>query len=395
MEKDKPQIRLLYCIPHLYNAGGMERVLTQKVNALCEMGYAITIVTTEKTPAGVSDTYFPLHESVKVLSLNIDFDADFHAPLLQKYFAHHRRQKAYKHHLLQIINTEKTDICISLCGKELEWLYTIQTDHPCHRIAEIHFALDQRAQVLQTYHKGCFWNILGKIRVRQMIRQAKQLERFIVLTDADLQRWRKAGCTNALRIYNPICVAHTHTVDVEKKQQVLAVGRLHPQKGYDIMLHVWKQVSPQFPAWNLRIVGEGEERANLEALIQQLGIGQSVALAGLAHDVAAEYESSRILLQTSRYEGLPLVLLEAMSFALPCIAFSCPEGPAEILKHNQTGILVEANNTTAMAKQLAALMHNEAQQQALGKAAQLDVQQRFSPKQIMGQWDNLFKELCK
>ena len=70
-------MNLLYCIPHLYNSGGMERVLTQKVNWLAaHTDYTITIVTTEPTPTGMSDIYFPLDKRVKVVALNVDFNAD-------------------------------------------------------------------------------------------------------------------------------------------------------------------------------------------------------------------------------------------------------------------------------------------------------------------------------
>ena len=97
-------MRIVYCIPHLYNSGGMERVLTQKVNWLAaHTDYEITIVTTELTPVGQNEVYFPLDERVRVEALGIDFNADYHKPLLSKYIGHARRLRAYKRALINYI----------------------------------------------------------------------------------------------------------------------------------------------------------------------------------------------------------------------------------------------------------------------------------------------------
>ena len=110
---------IIYCIPQLYNAGGMERVLTQKVNWLtAHTPYSITIVTTDPTPTGLPVSCFPLDKSVRVVELNIDFNADFRKPLIRKFFAHARKQYIYYRALKQLIRQIKADLCISLCGKE-------------------------------------------------------------------------------------------------------------------------------------------------------------------------------------------------------------------------------------------------------------------------------------
>lgn len=99
-------MRILYCIPHLYNSGGMERVLTQKVNWLAaHTDYEITIVTTELTPVGQFDVYFELDERVRVEALGIDFNADYHKPLLSKYIGHARRMRVYKRALTEYIRS--------------------------------------------------------------------------------------------------------------------------------------------------------------------------------------------------------------------------------------------------------------------------------------------------
>jgi len=183
-------MRILYCIPHLYNSGGMERVLTQKVNWLAaHTEHEITIITTEPVPEGIKECYFPLSEKVKVVHLNIDFNADYSKPLLTKYYAHMRRMRTYKCALTEYIHAEKTDLCISLCGKEIAFLRYL----PCRTIVEMHFAKDQRRQLLMANHKGWFWSLVGRVRTWQLVQAVKPLEKLVVLTEADKQEWQKAG----------------------------------------------------------------------------------------------------------------------------------------------------------------------------------------------------------
>ena len=119
-------MNILYCIPHLYNSGGMERVLTQKVNWLAaNTNHHITILTTEAIPAGMNETYFALDERVKVVTTNICFDADYRKPLLSKWYGHMHRMHKYKGALTSYIRTHDIDLCISLCGKEIAFLHTL------------------------------------------------------------------------------------------------------------------------------------------------------------------------------------------------------------------------------------------------------------------------------
>ena len=119
-------MNILYCIPHLYNSGGMERVLTQKANWLvAHTEHTITIITTESTPEGVPQTYFPLDPRIKVVELNIDFNADYAKPLLSKWWYHMRRMCAYERALRRYIRANHINLCISLGGKEIAFLRTL------------------------------------------------------------------------------------------------------------------------------------------------------------------------------------------------------------------------------------------------------------------------------
>ena len=383
-------MNLLYCIPHLYNSGGMERVLTQKVNWLAaHTDYTITIVTTEPTPTGMSDIYFPLDKRVKVVALNVDFNADYHKCLFPKWLGHTRRMRLYRQKLTDYILREKIDLCISLCGKEIAFLNQL----PCRTIAESHFAKEQRTQLLMANHSGWFWALLGRVRTWQLVQSVKPLERLVVLTNADKAAWEKAGCTNVTVIPNPCAInSRKSKVESRKTKTVLAVGRLHEQKGFDLLLQAWKPIEKTYSDWSLRIVGEGPKRAELEAQIESQGL-KRVVLAGATNNVLDEYEAASIFVLSSRYEGLPLALIEAMWSGLPCIAFDCPQGPAELLAENR-GWLVPNGDIAELTAQIAyALSHPE---EALKRAqkAQIFAQTTYSEAAIMPQWVQLI-ESCK
>ena len=383
-------MNLLYCIPHLYNSGGMERVLTQKVNWLAaHTDYTITIVTTEPTPTGTPKCYFPLSEKVQVVELNIDFNADYTKPLLPKYCAHMRRMRAYKRALTEYIVQHGIELCISLGGKEIAFLRHL----PCRTIAEMHFAMDQRRQLIEANHKSLFWSLVGEVRTRQLVQAVKPLERLVVLTEADKAAWEKAGCTNVTVIPNP-CSLDGQKVSIKsaKSKTILAVGRLHEQKGFDLLLQAWKPIEKTYSDWSLRIVGEGPKRAELEAQIESQGL-KRVVLAGATNNVLDEYEAASIFVLSSRYEGLPLALIEAMWCGLPCIAFDCPQGPAELLAEDR-GWLVPNGDIAELTAQIAYALSHPEEALKCAQKAQSFAQTTYSEAAIMPQWVQLI-ESCK
>ncbi|MBQ6790045.1 MAG: glycosyltransferase family 4 protein [Paludibacteraceae bacterium] len=384
-------MRILYCIPALYNAGGMERVLTQKVNWLAShTEHEITIITTERTPEGTKDTYFPLDKQVQVVSLNIDFDADYSKPLLTKWFAHMRKMREYERALKRYIRAQEIDLCISLCGKEIAFLHSL----PCRSIAELHFAKDQRRHLLEANHRSPFWSLLGYIRTWQLVNAIRPLECLVVLTEADKKDWNKAGCKNVICIPNP-CSLDRQELQKSSissdKNTVLAVGRLHEQKGFDLLLQAWRTIEQRHPDRTLRIVGEGPQRDKLGHMIENTGL-RHVLLAGRTKNMANEYLNASLFVLSSRYEGSPLVLSEAMWCGVPCVAFDCPQGPAELLAEGR-GWLVPKGDVDALSRQIEyAITHPEEAEQHAQKAQQF-AQQTYSEKNIMPKWIELIEHI--
>ena len=381
-------MRILYCIPMLYNSGGMERVLTQKVNWLvAHTAHEITILTTECVPKGQEEVYFPLDERVKVVSLHIDFNADYTKSLPLKLVGHMRRMRAYECALKEFVRQNRIDLCISLCGKEIAFLHTL----PCRTIAELHFAKEHRHQLLKANHGGLFWTLLGRMRTQQLVHAVRPLEQLVVLTKEDKAEWQQVGCSNVICIPNPCALdGQKMPIPSHKSKTILAVGRLHEQKGFDLLLQAWKRIEEHNQEWVLRVVGEGSQRSTLEKKINELEL-KHVVLAGQAEDVAKEYLSASCFVLSSRYEGLPLALIEAMWCGLPCVAFDCPHGPKELLADNR-GWLVPNGDIKALSEQIEYVLSHEREATERAMHAQTYARATYSEKSIMPQWVKLIEK---
>lgn len=183
------------------------------------------------------------------------------------------------------------------------------------------------------------------------------------------------------------------SVDFEKKEKkVLAVGRLHPVKGFDRLLKLWKEVSPLHPEWKLVIVGDGEEEKNLKDLSATLGITNSVIFTGaLDHDkVLDTMKQSSIYAMTSLSEGFPFVLIEAMSCGLPAVAFDVRVGPRAIINDNLNGFLVEDDHFEAFREKIGELMDDEKKRLAFSKNA-FEHAKDFTEEKIIQKWLSLFE----
>lgn len=178
---------------------------------------------------------------------------------------------------------------------------------------------------------------------------------------------------------------------VAGRRRLLAVGRLHPVKGFDCLLRAFAQLASLFPDWDLTILGEGEARADLEALCDGLGLKGRVSLPGRVGNVGDWYLSSDAYVLSSVAEGLSNTLLEAMASGLPCVAFDCETGPREIIRDGIDGILVRpVQDPEALAARLSQVMSDAGLRARLAQRA-VDVRDRFSTARVMALWGQVFR----
>lgn len=176
----------------------------------------------------------------------------------------------------------------------------------------------------------------------------------------------------------------------EGRQRLLAVGRLHEHKGFDVLLRAFRQISDFFPKWDLVILGEGELREELQTQIDESGLQDRVSMPGRVGNLADWYQQSDLYVLSSRVEGLSNTLIEAMASGLPVVAFDCDTGPREIIRHDIDGVLVNpVEDDEALAAHLADLMGRPDRRAGLGRRA-IDVRDRFCTPRIMAMWNQLF-----
>jgi glycosyltransferase involved in cell wall biosynthesis len=170
---------------------------------------------------------------------------------------------------------------------------------------------------------------------------------------------------------------------------VASVGRLSHQKGIDMLLDAWAEAAPQAPGWRLRIYGAGELAGPLKRQCTELGLDDSVEWAGQTTDVPGALRGSSVFVQSSRGEGFPLALLEAMACGVPCAAFDCAPGVHEIVRDGEDGLLARPGNTSELARQLVRLMTDGETRDRMGELARSNVQ-RYTPESITQRWEDLF-----
>ncbi len=178
---------------------------------------------------------------------------------------------------------------------------------------------------------------------------------------------------------------------MDGRRVVIAVGRLSAEKGFDVLLHAFTRAGLLSEDWQLIIIGDGPERATLEALSKSLGLNNFL-MPGVVHDPENWLRYSTLFVLSSRYEGFPNALLEAMRCGLPVAAFDCPSGPAEIIQHDLTGLLVPPSDPDALARTIRRLALDTALCRRLGAAAAHDVLRRFDLHRISEQWVEVWND---
>ena len=225
----------------------------------------------------------------------------------------------------------------------------------------------------------------------------KYADAVVSLTNSDVELYEKIN-HNVYVIGNP--VEKDVIFQRERQKTVLAVGRLVPQKGFDILLKIWKDIYKDFSDWKLVIVGRSMDRyedfaKGLREYINSNEISNQVEINDQTHDIYKYYAESSVYAMTSRFEGLPMVLLEAMQFSLPVVCFDCPTGPREIIVDNKTGYLVENSNISEYTKKLKILMSDENKRKEFGDNASLDINKRFSEQEVYRKWVRLFNDMSE
>lgn len=348
---------------NINRTGGTERVTTIIANALVRKGYDVKILSMTHG----RDPSFDLDNKISLFSLDMQGKSSTFSNL----------EIFKKLHLfleaLAIDYIVDVDIILSL--------YSIPAS----------FALD--TDVISWEHFNYFVNV-GDVAQRTKRKLARLLaarysKTIVTLTNRDRINYLNAHHCKAgvIAINNPMENNNSGTSSLRSKN-VIAVGRLTAQKGFDLLLEAWRSVHWKNAEWVLTIVGSGEDEARLKHLAALSSYGKSVEFIENTQEISQHYMNSSIYVMSSRYEGFPMVLLEAKSFGLPIVSFDCDTGPREIIRDHVDGLLVEKENPAMLAAALLELINDDSKRLTFGACARKD--DRFALSTIIPSWEQIF-----
>ena len=386
--------KIVFCTPALYSTGGVERVVSYKASYFAEqLGYEVSIIVTEGRGR---DCYFPLSDKVKVINFELGFEELWKASFIKKVYLYLTKQRQYKRMLKTELIRIRPDITISMLRREINFLTDIQDGSK--KIGELHV---NRANYrnFEANDSNIIKRLFAKFWMRSLVEKLRRLDQLVVLTDKSKASWPELS--NVTVIPDPITIeVKSEKVKSEKcVNRVVTIGRYAYQKGYDLLLQAWAELSrirelENGEEWTLDIYGQGDQ-TDYRQLMAELGIDSNRChLNGPVEDVVKAYQESSIFVLSSRFEGFGMVLMEAMACGLPVVSFDCPAGPDEIITDGVDGLLVPSGDVHALAEKLMVLMTDENLRRRLGQQAR-QTAQRYEMTTIANQWIALFEKVIK
>lgn len=378
-------MKLIYCIHSLYNPGGMERVLLNKVVWFREhTDWEIVIVTTDQKNR---PTFYPFPDGVRMVDLGVNYSDDNGKGFFAKFCGFIKRRQIHKRLLNKLLNVEKPDIVDCFYPGECSFVPSLKDGSK--KVMELH----QSKLFHHQYNRSGLMGLADKIRAKMDERLVSKFDSFVVLTEEDAEMW--GDVPNIKVIPNAAKFISSGYSSCQNKR-VIAVGRLDYQKSFDRLIEAWAlvQQTDKYSDWHLDIFGQGEWRNMLQQMIDERGLQDRVTLNKPTKDIAKEYASSSMLVMSSHYEGFPMVMIEAMACGLPVVTFDYKCGPRDIIDHEINGLLVKDGDIEGLAQALMRLMNADELRQKMGEKARLVVD-RYSEEKVMSKWQELYsKILC-
>lgn len=368
-------MKIAYLNKDYTEAGGTEKILCEKTNYLIEHGYEVSIITMFDTTI---PTFFKYNPKIKIYSLKLNTEKETSQNI-----------KLFLQRLNTILHQVKPDIAIAMDMRLGKYLY--RATDGSKKIMESHSSRFKRKNKLSKLNT--FWpgNIIANLYTRKQTQFIKKFDHFVVLTEEDRKQWSNlkdniSVIPNILEYQNPINIDYSN-------KRIIGVGRLSGAKAWEYLIKIWASIAHEYPQWKVDIFGDGHKEHFLRKLIKKYNIQDSFQIHQSTPHIKEEYAKSSIFVMTSRYEGLPMVLIEAMGLALPPVTFTFKCGPKDTIEHNKTGYLVKLFDTKGFAHTLKKLMDSEELRKQIGQAAQKEVREKYNKKTIMDKWIKLFKEL--
>ncbi len=381
-------MKILYILGNIINKAGVERIMTLKINYLAESGHDVFIITTDQMNQPFS---FPISENVHCISVDTPIPSRTDFPFLKWLVLFYKARKQYNKNIGKILAEIHPNvlICTTYSFDILDILTRICHKNHTKLVVESHI---QRNNVFMQprLEYNTLLSLYGKFHDHYIINYLKKAAKLVCLTQEDMDSWKLLHINNVCVIPNMITIQPPKTIDYSEKR-IIAVGRYSHQKGFDMLIKAWGRISEKHKDWHLYIYGN-EDRTIYNEMAKEEKCQQTCHCMPVTDDIASEYGKSSIFVMSSRYEGMPLALIEAMSSGLACVSFNCPNGPSEIIKDGIDGFLANNGDVEDLISKLEKLICDESLRKEIGQMAKHNIK-RYSPEEIMQQNITLYNKL--
>lgn len=354
--------KIAILISDITQSAGTERAVTNLCNSLAEINNdQVYIISVYSKPGDTP--FYNINSKVKVLHLNHSYGENRFKRLMV--YLKLRSQ------IKKIINEENIEVIL---GTIHAYNILLSTLKRVIRIGCEHLNYNSCPSVIRPIRKKAY----------------KKLDYVVLLTKQDAEHYKFLDA-NKVRVIPNITSFERDKQAELTYHRIIMVGRLAPQKGYDILVDIISNIKNKMNDWIIDIYGKGEDKELIVKQIEERGLQNIIKVHSPVSNVRDKMMESSIYLMTSRNEGLPMVLIEAQSCGLPIVAFDCPEGPREIVTDNEDGFLIKNFDKDLLGDRLVELIVNIDKRKEFGNKA-FDSSKRFSPDEIVAKWSDLFIE---
>lgn len=353
--------------------GGAERNATLLAGGLAGRGHSVRILTLEPRDARPA---FPLTPEVAVERLDLLAPS---AGLAQALAANVRRMRALRRairtqapHVVLAFMEQTAALCVLAClGTGLPVVCCERTNPALHA-------------------PGRFWSLL-----RRLSYPLAGAVAFQTAHAAAALPWTGG---RAAVIPNPVPApapeSAVPSVPDLPRPFAVCLGRLSPEKQYDLFLRAFARAAERHPDWGVVLVGDGPERQALEQLAAELGLGRRAVFTGALPEPSGVLRQAALFVLSSRFEGFPTALCEALACGVPAVAFDCPSGPAEIIRDGVDGLLVPSGDVEALAQAMSRLMADAELRSSMARRAP-EVLERFGLEKVLNMWEALLLDISE
>ncbi|MFF5112790.1 glycosyltransferase family 4 protein [Streptosporangium sp. NPDC000509] len=378
-------MKIRYMLLHAYGMGGTIRTVINQANAMAAAGHEVEIVSVVRRR---ESPQFPIDERVRLLALSDQREARPVDSVGRKAWRRIRGKivpagefaasyftERVERAVIEYVSALRDGILVTT-RPALNLISARRTPVSVVRVAQEHMNLATHPAAVRS----------------AIARHYGGLDAVAVLTGTDRKEYQELlPDTPVVRIPNAVGPVRQPPAEREGRLAV-AAGRLVGQKGFDLLIPAFRQVVDRHPDWRLRIYGTGPKKDRLRELLKEHALGDNVTLMGRTEHLDEELAKASFYVLSSRFEGLPMVMIEAMAQALPVVAFDCPTGPADVLTPGVDGLLVPPKDVDALAAAMVRLIEDRELRERIGAAAIVTARD-YTPEVVMPLWENLFAEL--